>query len=97
MMTEGMDGMNLDFSFGEAWANFITELLLREEFEPRGNKMDILQYIFSLHIVSPTPPPPASSIPQLPDNQKSSKTRAGIPISEGLNEIHIVIDLPNAP
>ena len=59
--------------------------------------MDILQYIFSLHIVSPTSSPPVLSTPQPPDNPKSLGTRVGIPISEGSNEVHIVVDLHDTP
>ena len=71
------------------------ELLLREEFVTRGNNMDILQYIFSLHFVSPPPSAPAPSNPQLPDNPKPSEPRKGILTSNGPNEVNIVIDLPD--
>jgi len=59
--------------------------------------MDILQYIFSLHFVSPIPSPPALSTPQPLDNPKPSGPREGIPVSDGSNEVHIAIDLPNRP
>ena len=59
--------------------------------------MDILQYIFLLHIVSPTPSPPAPSTPQPLDNPKSYETRVGFPIYEGSNAVHIVINLPDTP
>ena len=56
-----------------------------------------MQYIFSLHFVSPPPSPPAPSTLQPPDNPKPSRPREGILISDGSNEVHIVIDLPDTP
>ena len=63
----------------------------------RGNNIDILQYIFSLHFTSPPPSPLALSNLQLPDNLKPSEPRERIPLSDRLNEVHIVIDLPDKP
>jgi len=59
--------------------------------------MDILQYIFSLHFIYSPPSPPTPSNPQPPDNSKPSEPREGILVSDGSNEIHIVIDLPDTP
>ena len=85
------------FHVCEAWANIITELLLREEFQSRENNMDILYYIFSLHFVSPPTSPRASGTPQSPDNAKPSGPTERIPVPDGSNEVQIVIDLPNTP
>jgi len=57
--------------------------------------MDILQYIFSLHFVSPPPSLPAASTPYPPDNAEPSELREGIRLFDGSNEVHIVTDLPN--
>jgi len=59
--------------------------------------MDNLQYIFSLHFVSPPPSPPAPSTAQPLDRPKPSGPREEISISDGSNEVHIVIDLPGTP
>jgi len=59
--------------------------------------MDILQYIFSLHFVSSTPLLPAPSTPQPPDNPKPSRPRERISVSDGSNEVQIVIDLAHTP
>ena len=55
--------------------------------------MDILQYIFSLDFVSLPPSPLALSTPQPLGKLKPSEPREGIPVSDGSNEVHIVIDL----
>ena len=59
--------------------------------------MDILQYIFLLHFVSLRTSPPASGTSQPPDNLNPSGPREGIPVYDGSNEVHIVIDLPYTP
>jgi len=57
--------------------------------------MDILQYIFSLHFVSPPPSPAILGASLPPDNQKPSGPTKGIPVSDGSNEVHIIVDLPD--